>query len=71
MSKQFTLNLDDLLNTLKNVTIFGLPLLVSNLPQVQSYFVSLGISPEIVSILLSTVVKLLEYWVKGDKKTVV
>lgn len=71
MSEKFTLNWTDFLNTLKNLVIFGLPLFVSNLPQVQNYLVGLWLSPEIVSILLSTVVKLLEYWVKWDKKTVV
>ena len=69
MSEKFTLNGKDFLHALKNLVIFGLPLFVSNLPQVQNYLVGLWLSPEIVSILLSTVVKLLEYWVKWEQKS--
>jgi len=70
MSTKFTLNSIDFGNALKNFIIFGLPLFMSNLPVIQNYLVGLWISPELCSIMLSTLIKLLQYYVEWPKKEV-
>lgn len=68
-SKKFKLNKKDILNAIKNMLIFGVPLFIANIDAIQSYIVTIaGINPDLLSILLSTLVKLGQYYIADTEK---
>ena len=62
------LNWTDVLNLLKNVCIFAFPIVLANIVPIQNWVIStLSLNPEVIAIIISSIVKLIEYWLRNNK----
>ena len=71
-SPKMSINSTDLLNWLKNLLIFILPIALVNIDSIQTYILSITqLNPEVLGILLSALIKLAEYFLRANTPTVV
>jgi hypothetical protein len=66
-STKNSLNLIDLWHLLKNLTIFVIPMVLLNIGPIQTYILAhFMVNSDVLSIILSSAVKLLEYYMQNN-----
>lgn len=69
-SPKKTLNWMDLVNLLKNVAIFFIPIVLANIVPIQDWVITTTkLNPEIIAIMISAIVKIIEYRYRDNKPT--